>query len=50
MNKVTRTVLGLMALLMITVGASFAQGNGVCCNGGACCHDAACCHGQSEVI
>jgi hypothetical protein len=48
MNKVTRSVLSLMALLMITVGASFAQGNGVCCDGGPCCHQAGCCHGQQK--
>jgi hypothetical protein len=41
-------MLSLIALLMITAGASFAEGNGGCCNGGAGCPNPACCHGQQK--
>jgi hypothetical protein len=36
MSMITRSVLSLMALMMMTVGVSFAEGSGACCNGGAC--------------
>ena len=43
MNKIAKTVLSLMALTMLTLGASFAATKDGCCNGTACCNSCPCC-------
>jgi hypothetical protein len=40
MKKIVFTVLSLIALVGVSLGASFAKD---CCNGGACCKNGACC-------
>ncbi len=46
MNKVVKTVLSLMALTMLTVGASFAATKEGCCDGSPCCNGSPCCQHQ----
>jgi len=48
MKTITKTVLSLMALMMLTFGISLAESNGGCCSGSACCNGSACCHGQQK--
>ncbi len=48
MNKVTNAVLSLMALAMLTFGASSAQAKAGCCDGRPCCNGSACCHSNQK--
>jgi hypothetical protein len=43
MNKIAKTVLSLMALTMLTLGASFAASKDGCCNETVCCPCCECC-------
>lgn len=48
MNKIVKTVLSLMALTMLTFGASFAASKDGGCNGSACCKSCPCCEHCSK--
>ncbi len=43
MNMITKTVLSLMALTMLTIGTSFAASKDGCCDGSGCCNGSPCC-------
>jgi hypothetical protein len=43
MKTITKAVLSLMALMMLTFGLSSAKSSGGCCNGSTCCNGSACC-------
>jgi hypothetical protein len=46
MKRITSTILSLAALLIITVGTSFAAAQDCCPNGFDCKPGCGCCHGQ----
>jgi hypothetical protein len=48
MKMITKTVLGLMALMMLTFGISSAKSSGECCDGSSCCNSSACCHAHQN--
>ena len=45
MKTITKTVLSLMALMMLSFGVSSAKSSG-CCDGSICCNGSACCHAR----
>jgi hypothetical protein len=48
MKTITKTVLSLMALMMLTFGISSAKSSGGCCDGSDCCNGSACCHAHQK--
>jgi len=48
MNKIAKTALSLMALTMLTFGASFAASTDGCCDRPACCDNCPCCERCQE--
>ena len=48
MKTITKTVLSLMALMMLTFGISSAKSGGGCCDGSDCCNGSACCQAHQK--
>jgi hypothetical protein len=48
MKTITKTVLSLMALMMLTFGISYAKSSGGCCDGSDCCNASVCCHAADQ--
>ncbi len=49
MKKITAGLLSLAAVLMMSIGASFAASKAGCCPDGSCCKGGACCRSHHHV-
>ena len=48
MKRITVSLISLAALVLLTLGASFAGAKSDCCNGSKCCPNGACCRSHSH--
>jgi hypothetical protein len=44
MKKIVTSIVMLVALMGMTIGAAVASSSPDCCNGGSCCDGGSCCH------
>jgi hypothetical protein len=48
MKRITISLVSLAAVVLLTLGASFAQSKTDCCNGQQCCNGGSCCRSHNH--